>query len=84
MGSLLNILSYYIIGVPISLTLAFSYGQGIFGLWWGMCFGYFACAFLYSNLILRADWKKESQVAQDRVRADLEKLREGSEAVSGR
>jgi len=71
----LNFVSYYVVGLPLSLMLAFSYHYGIFGLWWGMTLGYFTSAILYTNLIARADWKKESTIAQERVREDLEKLK---------
>jgi MATE family multidrug resistance protein len=34
-----NLLGHYVIGLPISLTLAFGFGLGAPGLWWGLSAG---------------------------------------------
>ena len=42
----MNFIGYYIIGLPLGITLALKLQWGILGLWIGMNFG---CAFLVSK-----------------------------------
>ena len=42
-GAIMNFIGYYIIGLPLGITLALKVQWGILGLWIGMNFG---CAFL--------------------------------------
>ena len=42
-GAIMNFIGYYIIGLPLGITLALKVKWGILGLWIGMNFG---CAFL--------------------------------------
>ncbi|XP_055036436.2 multidrug and toxin extrusion protein 1 isoform X1 [Misgurnus anguillicaudatus] len=62
-GALCNIVGYYLIGLPIGVTLMFGVNMGIIGLWVGL----FVCAFLQSLffiiLIWKMDWKKATQEA---------------------
>jgi MATE family multidrug resistance protein len=39
-----NVLGFWLIGLPVSLWLAFSLGRGAVGLWWGMVVGLAAVA----------------------------------------
>lgn len=62
-GALCNIVGYYLIGLPIGVTLMFGVNMGIIGLW----VGFFVCVFLQSLffiiLIWKMDWKKATQEA---------------------
>ncbi|XP_073727206.1 multidrug and toxin extrusion protein 1-like isoform X2 [Misgurnus anguillicaudatus] len=62
-GALCNIIGYYLIGLPIGVTLMFAVNMGIIGLW----VGFFVCVFLQSLffiiLIWKMDWKKATQEA---------------------
>nr|XP_055036434.1 multidrug and toxin extrusion protein 1-like isoform X3 [Misgurnus anguillicaudatus] len=62
-GALCNIVGYYLIGLPIGVSLMFAVNMGIIGLW----DGFFVCAFLQSLffiiLIWKMDWKKATQEA---------------------
>ena len=42
-GAIMNIIAYYVIGLPLGISLALKAKWGILGLWIGMTFG---CAFL--------------------------------------
>jgi len=75
LGFVMNFISYYLIGLPTSLVLAFPYNQGIFGLWWGLLLAFIACSGLYFVVLIKSDWKKEALFAQERVREELEKLK---------
>jgi MATE family multidrug resistance protein len=37
--SVTNLLGHFGVGLPVALLLAFTLGQGIVGLWWGLCTG---------------------------------------------
>ncbi len=45
-----NIVGYYVVGLPISLALAFGAGMNEIGLWWGLCAG---LAFVSAALVWR-------------------------------
>ena len=36
MGALVNLISYYVIGIPFGLVLCFTLNQGLSGLWFGL------------------------------------------------
>jgi MATE family multidrug resistance protein len=39
-----NLFGHYLIGLPLAVVLAFVFGLGVFGLWWGLCAGLSAVA----------------------------------------
>jgi MATE family multidrug resistance protein len=39
-----NVVGHYGVGLPVALVCAWPLGQGIFGLWWGLCAGLSAVA----------------------------------------
>lgn len=50
-----NIVGYYVIGLPISLVLAFWMGMNERGLWWGLCVGLaFVAAALFWRFLAKA------------------------------
>jgi MATE family multidrug resistance protein len=59
---LLNILGFWVLGVPIGATLSFAASLGVFGLWWGLVIGIYSTAII-GLLILRfrIDWRKEAE-----------------------
>jgi multidrug resistance protein, MATE family len=48
-----NVLGFWMIGMPISLLLAFRLGRGPVGLWWGLVVGLAAVAFFLLARIRR-------------------------------
>lgn len=67
-GSLLNMVSYYVIALPLGYVLAFKFGFGLAGLWWGLISGVFFLALSETICIIRSDWSKilrECTKAQD-------------------
>lgn len=58
---LLNVLGFWVLGVPLGATLTFAAGLGVFGLWWGLVIGIY-CTAIIGILILRfsMDWRKEA------------------------
>ena len=56
-----NILGFWLIGLPTSLLLGFRLGYGPQGLWWGLVAGLFAVA---AFLLLRVGWKLRGEIAR--------------------
>uniref|UniRef100_A0A8C5RM21 Multidrug and toxin extrusion protein n=1 Tax=Laticauda laticaudata TaxID=8630 RepID=A0A8C5RM21_LATLA len=74
-GAIANAVGYYVIGLPIGITLMFEYKLGVMGLWTGLivCISLQATSFLV--VVLRMNWKKAAEEAQ--IRAGLT-ARQGS------
>ncbi len=60
-----NILGFWLIGLPTSLLLGFHFGFGPQGLWWGLVAGLFAVAVF---LLARVAWKLKGEI--DRVQVE--------------
>jgi len=58
-GALLNLSSYYIIGIPFGMWLTFKCGMGIYGLWIGLTVSLVYCSLFGTLLCVRADWNRE-------------------------
>ncbi|CAH6720816.1 ethionine resistance-conferring protein 1 [[Candida] jaroonii] len=56
-GSILNMISYYIIALPIGYILAFPYGHGVAGLWCGLICGVAFLAVSECVVIYFSDWE---------------------------
>ncbi|KAG6915212.1 hypothetical protein DXG01_012683 [Tephrocybe rancida] len=82
-GALLNLSSYYIIGIPFGMYLAFHYDMQLHGLWIGLTVSLVYCSFFGTLLCLRTDWDRE--VAKVRSRLDeQDKGERRHEDVEGR
>lgn len=57
----INILGFWLLGIPTSLLLGFRLGWGPAGLWWGLVVGLAAVALL---LLARVGWRLRRQVAR--------------------
>lgn len=55
-GGMVNILSYYCIGLPIGLTLTFKLHWGLQGLWTGLCTAVIICSCLQVSAIVLSNW----------------------------
>ncbi|XP_013913539.1 PREDICTED: multidrug and toxin extrusion protein 2-like [Thamnophis sirtalis] len=66
-GAIANAVGYYVIGLPIGITLMFVYKLGVIGLWTGfiVCISLQAASFLL--IALRMNWKKAAEEAQIRA-----------------
>ncbi|RDB18717.1 hypothetical protein Hypma_014757 [Hypsizygus marmoreus] len=58
-GALLNLSSYYIIGIPFGMWLAFSWDMKLHGLWIGLTVSLVYCAVFGTLLCVRTDWDRE-------------------------
>ncbi|XP_048129027.1 protein DETOXIFICATION 33-like [Rhodamnia argentea] len=66
--AILNIVSYYALGLPIGALLGYKLKLGARGIWIGMLIGCLIQTVLLHFIIIRADWRKEALKAEIRMR----------------
>lgn len=60
----INIISYYVLGLPLSALLTFVFNlsmEKVETLWWGITFGLFVCSILKGLLIRRWEWAEMAE-----------------------
>eukprot|EP00253_Pinus_taeda_P032983 PITA_32983 len=63
-GAKINLGSFYFLGTPVAVALAFWFKIGFEGLWYGLLVAQIACAFSILFVVLRTDWEVETLRAQ--------------------
>eukprot|EP00253_Pinus_taeda_P001069 PITA_01069 len=63
-GARINLASFYFLGTPVALALAFWLKIGFNGLWYGLLVAQFACAFSILFVVFRTDWQFEAMKAK--------------------
>ncbi|KAL8534259.1 hypothetical protein ACS0TY_010315 [Phlomoides rotata] len=63
-----NIICYYVFGVPLGLLLGYTLDYGVKGIWYGMVTGTVAQTLILFWIIYRTDWVKEASVAAKRIK----------------
>src|SRR5204862_7842563 len=48
-----NLVGHYVVGLPVAIVLGLRLGQGVIGLWWGLCAGLTAVAMALLTRFLR-------------------------------
>ncbi|KAM9320072.1 multidrug and toxin extrusion protein 2-like [Gastrophryne carolinensis] len=66
-GAVTNAVGYYLVGLPIGISLMFAAKFGVIGLWTGMIFPVFMQASFFVVYILRMNWDKACHEAQVRA-----------------
>ncbi|KAK6160241.1 hypothetical protein DH2020_003622 [Rehmannia glutinosa] len=85
-----NIVCYYVFGVPLGLILGYPLNMGVKGIWYGMVAGTVLQTLILFWIVYRTDWNKEASIAAKRIkywrgeaeaakRKDLEKLNNQTE-----
>ncbi|KAG8504836.1 LOW QUALITY PROTEIN: Multidrug and toxin extrusion protein 2, partial [Galemys pyrenaicus] len=74
MGAILNTIGYYMIGIPIGLSLMFAAELGIIGFWSGMFICDFFQSLFYLVFIYKINWNRVAEKAQ--VQAGLSGVEE--------
>ncbi|XP_076886263.1 protein DETOXIFICATION 54-like [Bidens hawaiensis] len=84
-GARINLGSFYFVGTPVAVGLAFYYKVGFSGLWFGLLSAQFACvvSILYSVLV-QTDWEGEALNAEKLTNSTsaLEMVKECNDADS--
>ncbi|KAL7917495.1 putative MATE efflux family protein subfamily [Trichoderma austrokoningii] len=65
-GGPVNLISYYVISLPISLALSFGLGWKLQGLWAGVGVGLFLVATIEYTYLLKTDWSQAAREAAAR------------------
>ncbi|XP_076905098.1 protein DETOXIFICATION 55-like [Bidens hawaiensis] len=66
-GARINLCSFYLVGTPIAIILAFVWRLGFLGLCYGLLAAQMACVLSILIVIYRTDWEKESLNARQLV-----------------
>ncbi|XP_058077416.1 protein DETOXIFICATION 55 [Magnolia sinica] len=66
-GAAINLYSFYLVGTPVAVVLAFVFGFGFVGLCYGLLAAQIACALSMVTVISKTDWDRESLKARDLV-----------------
>lgn len=67
LGAVVNLVSYYILALPLGIYLAFQHNLGLAGLWVGQCVALFLVGGVEWLLILRTNWNKEVAKCYERI-----------------
>ena len=65
----LNLVGFWVLGLPIGASLTFGAGLGLDGLWWGMAVGLTSTAVAGAATLSRTDWQLEATKARRRSEA---------------
>ncbi|KAI8618608.1 mate-domain-containing protein [Chytriomyces sp. MP71] len=65
-GACLNLVGYYVLGIPIGLVLCFSAGLGLYGMWLGLTVALFVVGVWELYVISRLCWVTEAKNAHAR------------------
>ncbi|KAH6900841.1 mate-domain-containing protein [Coprinopsis sp. MPI-PUGE-AT-0042] len=68
LGALLNLSSYYIIGIPFGIWLAFRRDMGLHGLWIGLSISLLYSSVFGTIVCLRTDWDRQVEKVVKRMR----------------
>jgi MATE family multidrug resistance protein len=64
-GARINLLSFYLVGTPVAVYLAFGAGAGFSGLWFGLLSAQATCvALILAAVVWRTDWQVEAMRAK--------------------
>ncbi|KAJ8753886.1 hypothetical protein K2173_000140 [Erythroxylum novogranatense] len=64
-GARINLCSFYLVGLPVSLLMAFWFQVGFQGLWFGLLAAQFTCLFMLLYTLTRTDWKHQAKRADE-------------------
>uniref|UniRef100_A0A452FR59 Multidrug and toxin extrusion protein n=1 Tax=Capra hircus TaxID=9925 RepID=A0A452FR59_CAPHI len=64
-GAIINAVGYYVLGLPIGISLMFAAGLGLLGLWSGITICTISQAACFLGFIARLNWKEACQQAQE-------------------
>ncbi|XP_071719298.1 protein DETOXIFICATION 29-like [Rutidosis leptorrhynchoides] len=64
----MNIGSYFLVGIPISILLGFKFDMRVKGIWYGLVSGSSMQCFMLLLMVSRIDWNEEANVSGDRIK----------------
>ncbi|KAL3649792.1 Protein DETOXIFICATION 31 [Castilleja foliolosa] len=63
-----NIVCYYVFGVPLGLILGYPLNMGVRGIWYGMVAGTVVQTIILLWIVYKTDWEKEASIAAKRIK----------------
>ncbi|KAJ1302149.1 hypothetical protein OPQ81_000977 [Rhizoctonia solani] len=72
LGAIINICSYYIVGLPVGVALAFWTHLGLKGLWTGLSIALFCAATISMVVVYKTNWDLEVTKARERLAEEHE------------
>ncbi|KAK2506152.1 hypothetical protein MC885_004589 [Smutsia gigantea] len=81
-GAIINAIGYYVLGLPIGISLMFAADLGVIGLWSGIIICVSAQAACFLGFIARLNWKKACQQAQVHANLKQNVVQDGTSALS--
>ena len=66
-GAIINIVAYYVFGLPIGITLTLAADMGALGMWIGLTIATITQTICFSVILLCSNWSKESEKAMKRA-----------------
>ncbi|PIN08111.1 putative membrane protein, predicted efflux pump [Handroanthus impetiginosus] len=63
-----NIVCYYVFGVPLGLVLGYPLKMGVKGIWYGMVTGTVVQTLILFWIVYRTNWEKEASIAAKRIK----------------
>ncbi|KAL3656070.1 Protein DETOXIFICATION 29 [Castilleja foliolosa] len=63
-----NIVCYYVFGIPLGLILGYTLNMGVKGIWYGMVAGTVVQTIILFWIVYRTDWDKEASIAAKRIK----------------
>ncbi|KAL0384126.1 UNVERIFIED_CONTAM: protein DETOXIFICATION 33 [Sesamum radiatum] len=67
--AVVNLVCYYVFGLPFGALLGYKFDLGVKGVWLGMLAGYLLQTAILMLNVLRANWSREALQAEERVRS---------------
>ncbi|KAJ8898887.1 hypothetical protein K2173_008196 [Erythroxylum novogranatense] len=64
-GARINLCSFYLVGLPVSLIMAFKFNLGFQGLWLGLLAAQFTCLSMMVYTLTQTDWKHQAKRADE-------------------
>lgn len=59
-----NLAAHWLVGIPFGYLLAFEFGLGVHGLWWGLTLSLGLVALTLTTMFLRGGWKKLARLVE--------------------
>ncbi|KAI5098937.1 hypothetical protein C0J45_11076 [Silurus meridionalis] len=66
-AAIANLIGYYCIGLPLSITLTFPAKLQVAGFWWGLLIAVFLLSIFFIVIIFKLNWKKITEEAIERA-----------------
>ncbi|KAJ4749079.1 Protein DETOXIFICATION [Rhynchospora pubera] len=83
-GARINLLSFYLVGLPVAVSLAFGGNVGFSGLWYGLFSAQVACVVLVLlSVLVRTDWELEASRAKKLTTVEIAVVNEEMKGLMG-